>query len=131
MIQRFWLNEKIRYLLIGAYNTAFGYGVFATLWVMFGNSLHYILILTISHIISVTSAFFLYRILVFRKQGNAAGDFIRFNMVYLGTFLFNIIALPTLIEVGSVHPLAAQAFILGLTIISSYILHRRFSFKLK
>lgn len=130
MIRKAWFNEKFRYLIIGAYNTFIGYGVFALLWMLFGQSFHYIVILAISHIISVTNAFFAYRILVFRKKGAVRGDFLRFNMVYLGAFLFNILALPVLIEGANLRPLVAQALVVIVTVITSYLLHRRFSFRI-
>lgn len=131
MIQKAWLNDKVRYLLIGGYNTVIGYGVFAALWIFWGESLHYIGVLAISHVISVTNAFFAYRILVFRKKGDAWGDFVKFNMVYLGTFGFSLLALPVLIEGVNLHPLVAQALLVIVTVVASYILHRRFSFKLQ
>lgn len=128
--QHLWLNEKIRYILIGGFNTFFGYGIFALLWLLWGQSLHYIVLLSISHVIAVTNAFFGYRIWVFRKKGGVLGDFFRFNLVYLGTFIFNILALPALVEVMNFHPLFAQALVVVVTVVASYLLHRRFSFKL-
>jgi putative flippase GtrA len=130
MIQKAWRNEKFRYLLIGAYNTFVGYSVFATLWILWGQSLHYIVLLSISHVIAVTNAFFGYRIWVFRKSNGGWGDFVRFNMVYLGAFFFNVLLLPVLIEGVNFHPLVAQALIVIVTVVASYILHRRFSFRL-
>lgn len=131
MIRRVWLNEKIRYLFIGAVNTFVGYGIFALLWVLYGHYFHYVIILSFSHIISVTNAFFGYRIFVFRKRGPIWGDFFRFNLVYLGTFVFNILTLPVLIELLKFHTLIAQALIVILTVVTSYLLHRRFSFKVQ
>lgn len=128
--QQLWLNEKIRYILIGGFNTFFGYGVFALLWLLWGQSLHYIVLLSISHVIAVTNAFFGYRIWVFRKKGGVLGDFFRFNLVYLSTFVFNILALPALVEGMNFHPLFAQALVVVVTVVASYLLHRRFSFKL-
>lgn len=130
MIREIWLNEKLRYLIMGAYNTFFGYSIFALLWILWERSLHYILIVGISHLISVTNAFVSYRIFVFRKKGNICGDFFRFNLVYLGVFIFNIMALPILIEGINIHPLLAQAFVVIVTVLASFILHRRFSFRL-
>ena len=106
-----------------------GYLAFLSLWLVWGNSLHYILILVLSHIIAVTNAFFAYRILVFRKVGSGLLDFFRFNIVYLGALIFNILVLPFLIEILEIHPLLAQAIVLVVTAILSYILHQRFSFK--
>lgn len=130
MIRKAWLNEKFRYLLIGVYNTFVGYSVFSALWLLWGQSLNYVVILAISHVIAVTNAFFGYRILVFCKKGGGWGDFVRFNMVYLGAFVFNVLALPILIEGVKCHPLVAQALVVIVTVVASYLLHRRFSFRL-
>ncbi|NOS87434.1 MAG: GtrA family protein [Methylococcaceae bacterium] len=133
------LGEKLRYLLVGAFNTVSGYSVFAALWLLWGDALpyqlwgyalNYLIVLVISHIINVTSAFICYRIWVFKKQGGIVGDFIRFNMVYLGAFGFNMAVLPILVGQLHFHPLVAQALVIAVTVVSSYILHRRFSFKL-
>lgn len=129
MIRKAWLNEKTRYLLIGGYNTFFGYGVFAAMWMLWGQYFHYLVILMVSHAINVTNAFFGYRILVFRKKGDSWRDFARFNMVYLGAFIFNVLALPVLIEAINFHPLVAQALLVLVTVVASYLLHRRFSFR--
>lgn len=129
MIRKIWLNEKFRYLVIGAYNTFFGYSIFAVLWMLWGLSLHYIAILGISHVVSVINAFVGYRIFVFRKKGAIWGDFFRFNLVYLGAFAFNILVLPVLIELLKFHPLVAQALVVIVTVVTSYFLHRCFSFK--
>lgn len=130
MIRKAGLNEKVRYLLVGACNTFVGYGVFAALWMLWGQSLHYTVVLVLSHVIAVTNAFFGYRILVFRKKGGGWGDFVRFNMVYLGAFVFNVLALPVLIEGVNFHPLVAQALLVIVTVVASYLLHQRFSFRL-
>ncbi|MDH2915654.1 MAG: GtrA family protein [Gallionella sp.] len=130
MLKRAWHNDKFRYLAIGGYNTIVGYGVFAVLWIFWGHTLHYITALVISHIISVINAFYAYRVLVFRKKGDVWNDFVKFNMVYLGAFLFNLLALPVLIEGANLQPLLAQALLVILTVLASYILHRRFTFRL-
>lgn len=126
---RAWNNEKFRYLFIGAYNTVFGYSAFATLWYFLGHSTHYLGLLTVSHFLSVTNAYLGYRIIVFRLKGRWIKEFLRFNMVYVATFGFNLAAFFLLIENFNMHPLIAQAIIVTITIVSSYILHRRISFK--
>ena len=129
MVSKIWDNEKIRYLIIGGYNTFIGYGVFALLWMLFGHSLHYITILLIAHIASVINAFLGYKFFVFRKEAGAWVDFMRFNLVYLGALVFNILALPVLIELLNLRPLIAQAILISVTVLISYFLHGRFSFR--
>jgi putative flippase GtrA len=128
-IKKAWESQKIRYLLVGGYNTAFGYGVFAILWWFFNNQLHYIVLLTISHILSVINAYIGYRLVVFRAKGAWLYEFFKFNLVYLGSFAFNLAALPVFIEEFKIHPLIAQAIIIVFTVIFSYTLHSRVTFK--
>ena len=127
--QRIWHNQKFRYLLVGGYNTAFGYGVFALLWWQLNQELHYIVLLTISHILAVTNAYLGYRHFVFKTQGRWLKEYLRFNLVYLGSFIFNLISLPFIIEHFKIHPLVAQAVILSVTVVINYVVHKRVTFK--
>jgi putative flippase GtrA len=129
MNRNIWLNDKIRYLVVGAYNTVVGYGIFAALWILWGHSLHYAVILTLCHAFAVTNAFFSYRTWVFHERSGSWAAFARFNMIYLGAFLFNILAFPVLTGDAALHPLVAQALISIVTVAASYVLHRGFSFR--
>lgn len=129
MNQDVWINDKIRYLVVGAYNTVVGYGIFAALWILWGYALHYAVILILCHALAVTNAFFCYRIWVFGERSGGWVAFARFNMVYLGAFLFNILAFPVLTLDVDFHPLVAQALISIVTVAASYVLHRSFSFR--
>jgi putative flippase GtrA len=129
IVRQVWKSEKIRYLFVGAYNTAFGYGVFVVLWYFFHHEIHYVTVLIISHFVSVSNAYIGYRIFVFQAKGQWFIEFVRFNMVYIGAFCFNLVSLPVLIESLDISPFIAQAGIVVTTVVSSYILHRRFSFK--
>ncbi len=124
-----WSSKKIRYLVIGGYNTIFGYGCFAFLWWLFGQQLHYIVLLTISHILSVINAYLGYRLFVFQRKGKWLKEFFKFNLVYLGTFAINLVALPVLIEEFKLHALIAQALIIIITVFASYIIHNKITFK--
>lgn len=126
---KIWHNQKFRYLLVGGYNTAFGYGVFALLWWQLNQELHYIVLLTISHVLAVTNAYLGYRHFVFKTKGRWLKEYLRFNVVYLGSFVFNLISLPFVIEHFKIHPLVAQAIILSFTVVISYVVHKRVTFK--
>lgn len=128
MIQKAWRNEKFRYLAVGAYNTFFGYGLFALLWTVWGHTLHYVWILCISHILSVTNAYFGYKIFVFHTSTGGWKAFLKFNTVYIGAFLFNLLALPLLVDGLELHPLLAQMMIVGTTVVTSFLLHKNYSF---
>lgn len=122
-------EQKIRYLIIGGWNTVFGYGVFAGLYFWLSNSVHYLFILSLSYIISITNAYVGYKIFVFRTKGNIFKEYFRFYIVYGVSFLFNLATLPFLIEILHFNMYAAQAVVTIVTILGSYVLHKNFSFK--
>lgn len=121
-------EQKLRYLIIGGWNTVFGYAVFAALnWGL--ASVHYLVILTVSYIISITNAYVGYKLFVFRTKGNILKEYLRFYVVYGASFGFNVVALPVLVEGFTMNVYAAQALIIVITIAGSYLLHKHYSFK--
>lgn len=121
-------SEKLRFLLVGGYNTAFGYGLFTALILLAGDKIHYLVILPVSHVIAVTNAYFAYRLFVFLDASRGLRSYLRFHSVYLGSLGFGMVALPTLVEIVGLTPIFAQGIVLAVTVVLSYILHKRFSF---
>lgn len=128
-LSRSWAHQKVRFILVGVVNTAFGYSVFALLVVTASAWLHYLVVLLIAHVLGVLEAFVLHRWLTFRVRGRVLGDLLRFWSVYLVALAANIVLLPLLVEVGGVPVLLAQLLVLLLTALGSYVGHRSFSFR--
>ena len=122
-------KQGVRYLLVGIWNTIFGYSVFVVLELTVGHRIPYILLLAVSQVIGTLNAFFWYRWLVFRVSGHVWRDLARFSLVYAGAFAVNLVALPFLVEVFGMNVLVAQALVVGGTIVASFLLHRNFSFR--
>lgn len=122
-------NEKIRYLLVGGYNTAFGYILFALLLMLLKDGVHYLIVLIISHVISVINAYLAYKFLVFKTKGRWLNEFGKFNTVYLGVLAINLVALPAMVELLGIRPIVGQAWFVIITVIASYLGHKHFSFK--
>jgi putative flippase GtrA len=120
--------RHVKFAAIGIYNTLFGYAVFASLHLAI-QQLNYMLVLILSRELSVISAFVAYRWLVFKVKGGLVGDFFRFWMVYSGALVLNLIALPVLVQIAGLGVLVAQAIIIVLTVITTWIGHNYFSFK--
>ena len=93
-VAAFEVSEKFRFLVIGVYNTGFGYLSFLVLVLLLADHLHYLIILLISHFLAVSNAFIGHRWLVFRSTGPLFKEFARFNASYLGLLAFNMLALP-------------------------------------
>ena len=122
-------EQKIRYLIIGGWNTIFGYGVFAALYFWLADTMHYLMILSISYILSITNAYVGYKLFVFKTRGNILREYLRFYAVYGISFLFNLASLPLFIEILKLNMYVAQAIVTMVTILGSYMLHKNFSFK--
>src|SRR3954470_22951283 len=77
---RFYLRrrEQVLYLVVGGWNTVFGYGVWALLQALLGNRLHYLVIVLIAWPIAVLNAYLGYRLVVFRSRGSILREFPRF-----------------------------------------------------
>ena len=124
-------NQKVRFLLVGGFNTVFGYALFAGFYglifraVPFG----YMLSLAASYAVAVTAAFFLYRRFVFPVVGRAGRDFVAFLGVNLVAISVNFALLPVLVEILGVYPLVAQAVVVVCTTVISYFGHREISFR--
>jgi putative flippase GtrA len=123
-------SEKLRFVLVGAWNTLFGYGLFAALERTLGQETHYLVALVVAHVIATLTAFFLHRHWTFKVQGGSLlGDLVRFWSVYAGLLAVNAVMLPLLVEVVGIHVLIAQALFVVVTVVSSYFGHKYFSFR--
>ncbi len=122
-------NEQTRFLLVGAFNTAFGYLVFVVLYLLAGSRFHYLLVAVLAHFLAVIVAFLCHRRIVFRAEGPWLMQFIRYNLSVLGVMLAGLLGLYLLVSVLHMHPLPAQAIVTALTVAISYFAHRHFSFR--
>ena len=122
-------RKEVRYLVVGGWNTLFGYLVFAILQLTIGGTIGYMPVLVIAQIIGILNAYLCYRAFVFQVKGNWWLDLIRFSTVYWIVFGVNLIALPIMVSVLGMNVLVAQAIFLVVTVIASYFAHNHFSFR--
>lgn len=122
-------DERIRFLLVGGFNTVFGYAVFVAAVATVGEATHYLVALLVSHVVAVLVAFAGHRWIVFRVRGSVLRDLVRFWSVYGAILGVNVLMLPLLVEVAGVPVLAAQAVFIVLTVVSSWLGHKHFSFR--
>ena len=122
-------HQVLRFAMVGAVNTVFGFGVFAGLQLTIGRRVHYLAILLISHIVSVLEAYVLQRWLVFQVSGRWWRDLARFWSVYLVALAINLVALPLLVEIAHVSVLPAQAIVMLGVAMGTFVAHRSFTFR--
>ncbi len=123
-------REKIAYVLVGGWNTAFGYLVFSVFWWLFGAMLPYFAVLVASYVVTVVNAYVCYRVFVFRSKASVRREFPRFLLVYGVTLIANLVAFPALVTWLDLSGYAAQALFTVFVVIVSYIANRNFAFTL-
>jgi putative flippase GtrA len=125
------LPQELRFLLAGAYNTAFGFLVFTLLYYGLRTRISYLGVAVLCQAVSLTSAFIVYRRLVFRSAVGWLGSFLRFNLSQLVAFLSGMFGLYSLVHFVHLDPLAAQAIVVLASVVIAYTLHRYFSFRVR
>ena len=122
-------DQRVAFLAVGVVNTIFGYLCFAVFLVTVGHVWHYLGALACAHVVSVLFAFVLYRFVVFRVRGHVLSDLWRFETVYLAALAVNFVLLPVLVEVAGLPVLGAQALIVLVTSLMSWMGHKHYSFR--
>jgi putative flippase GtrA len=123
-------RRPLRFILVGGWNTAFGYASFAAFyWVTTRLHVHYMWAVLPAQIINILNAFVLQRWFVFRAQGPVLASLIRFSAVYWIFFGINLPILPLLVQVAGLHPLVAQAILVVVNAAVSYAVHSKFTFR--
>jgi putative flippase GtrA len=121
-------REQLLYLVVGGWNTAFGYAVWAALQMLLGGTLHYLVVVVLSWPIAVLNAYLGYRFLVFRSDGPILRELPRFSVVYAATLLVNLALLPVALRTLPLNIYAIQALFTAGVIACSYVAHRYYSF---
>jgi putative flippase GtrA len=130
-IRRLLADQKVRFVLVGGFNTVLGYLTFSalTLWVFHDVRFGYLLSLFCSYAVGISVAFVLYRRFVFVVHGHVLRDLARFVSVYAVSIGINAAVLPVMVEVVGVPPVLAQAVVVLITTLLSFVGHRSFSFR--
>ena len=121
-------REKVNYLLIGGWNTVFGFSAFTALYYLFHRQIHYLFIFIISNILGITNAYIGFKIFVFKTRGNYLREYLRFYLVYGGTLALNLVLLPVCVEVLHIMPVVALGGLLFISTVLGYLGHKYFSF---
>jgi putative flippase GtrA len=132
--------QLARYLLVGGFNTIFGYGVFALLnWSFTGlGTYSYMYAAVFGSIITITVAFLGYKWFVFRTRGNYLVEWIRCLGVYASSSLIGLAGLAILVPIlrrglhrPELAPYFAAAIMTVITVMVSFLGHKNISFRQK
>jgi putative flippase GtrA len=123
-------EAKLRFLIVGAWNTAFGYVISIALYSLLKHHLNVVAITTLGSIASITNAFILHKIFVFRTQGNWLIEYFRSYLTYGITSIIGIGLVSLMVEMLGLAFWIAQGLAIAVVIPASFILHKKFTFTL-
>lgn len=128
-IENIWfkINEKIRFILVGGFNTVVAYLLFLLLYYFFPN--HYNIDLAIQYIITINLSFITMRYYVFRGSGNIRVEYMKSASVYLLGFVFNYLTLNFFVIICHINPAISQMFCIVLNAVLTFVLHKYYSFR--
>ncbi len=127
-----------RYILVGGFNTVFGYGLFAVLnWTLRGlGSYSYLYAGFLANLIAITVAFLGYKWFVFHTRGNYLSEWIKCVGVYGSSMLLNLAGLAVIVPMlrhylkrPDYAPYLGGALLTVVTVLLSYLGHKHISFK--
>jgi len=121
--------KSFRYLLVGAINTAFGFGINTILYYGLKTLIPTLLILMLANIMSITFSFVAYKLLVFKTKGNWISEYFKCYVVYGMSAALGIVAMWIAVDYLRVPFLTAQLMFFWLGAAFSYFAHDRFTFK--
>lgn len=127
---------KIRFFIIGIWNTIFGYLAYVGLdylltFVFQKRYVAYMTAAVLSNIISTLSAFIFHKYITFKSTVRGKGviiEFFKFYSMYSVTSILGLALLPFFVEVMKIDPKISGALLIPIVAIISYFGHSRFSF---
>lgn len=126
-LEKFWfarVPQKLRYLLVGGFNTCSAYAIFALMYMWIGN---HAAAVSVQYAVSINISIATMRYYVFKSRGDFWGGYRRAFGVYAVMLGFNYLWIWAL---GGVVPaLASQALYITVETVSVYFLHKYFSFR--
>ncbi len=127
---------KTKFLLVGLWNTAFGYALFILLNNFFSSLFSsgfraYMPAMIAAQVLSTINAYIFHKYVTFRSGVKGKGmimEFLRFCTTYIVTFGLSLIFLPVFIEFFHMTPKVSAACVILVCTVISYAGHSLFSF---
>ena len=132
-------KTKFKFLLVGGWNTVFGFVIFVLLYKIFKSIFEidyfaYTSAQIFGTVLAIINAYICHKYFTFRsdtKGKKMIMEFFRFSTTYVVVFLLGLGLMPLFVEVFKINPIVSSIILNVIVIFSSYIAHSRFSFKKK
>ena len=132
-------GQFLRYILVGCFNTVFGYCDFAALnWLLFRHHVpaSYMFAAVLATLINIPVAFLGYKWFVFKTKGRYLAEGLKAAAVYTSGMLPTLILLPGLVfllrrltPLNDKAPYVANAMLIVFSVIYNFIGHKQLTFR--
>lgn len=122
-------GDKLRYLVVGGWNTLVFNGLFALLYALLQEALAPSVILLIAYLIASVNGYLSFRYLVFAPAGRPLIEYTRYQAVYLPILALNAVVLPLALQSTELSAYAIQAGFAAFSIVAAYLGNKYFAFR--
>lgn len=123
------LDQRVRYLVVGGWNSVVAYGVFAVCWFMLHELVAPSAVVLIAYAISSLNGYVTFRYLVFTASGHPVREYLRYQAVYLPILALNAVALPVALALTGANAYLLQLLFAVVAIVLGYLGNRFFVFR--
>lgn len=125
------LHRRGLYLVVGGWNTLFGFLSFVAFYYLLEQRLHlgYVTAFIASYSLATLNAYWGYKLVVFRTRNKFLKEFPRFAIVYVVALGVNLVVFPWLTSTLGLDPYLSQAIFTVALVVGTYIVNKRFSFR--
>ena len=124
------ISDKIRFLLVGGFNAAFSYVIFAIAINLIGSE-HYQICVALQWIISSVFSFVNQKIFVFCTKGHWVKEYLKCCTTWAVSYACNAIILEFIVRYISKNVYLSQLVSIFLASIVTYVLFKYFAFRHK
>ncbi len=127
-IESLWfrINQKIRFLLVGGFNTVLAYALFVFLFLIC--DWNYSTSLITQYIITINISIFTMRYFVFQSHSNLKQEYLKAWGVYLFLLVLNYLYL-FITSWFEINTILAQGIYIIISTILTFVLHKKYSFR--
>lgn len=127
-----------RYILVGVWNTVFGYATYALLTALLTPHVPYAYIFAsvLASLLNITVAFLGYKWFIFKTNGKYLREWLHCVLVYGGGIVIGTLLLPVSVyavrhstRFDAAAPYIAGAVLTGLNVVVGFLGHKNFSFQ--
>ena len=128
LITKAWQQRGIRYLLIGGWNTIFGFAVITILKFTAMPPLNTVAAVTIASALSVIQSYVMQRKFVWRSKNEFHKEFFKFVLISISQYVTSVMLMTYLVDFRK-FPLLPTQFIVSLSLVAiTFVLMRSWTF---